>query len=83
MKYYFLFILTHIIVTSVKSQSDDRIVHWELAVPISYSLNERWKLNTTIANRNGFYENEDETGYAKLFSKLHRSHTIRHLSCWE
>lgn len=61
MKYYFLFILTHIIVTSVKSQSDDRIVHWELAVPISYSLNERWKLNTTIANRNGFYENEDET----------------------
>ena len=62
MKYFCLLIFTTLIVTSVRSQADDPSAQLELSVPISYTLNERWKINTTVTNRNGFYENDGEPG---------------------
>ncbi len=67
MRYCLLPTLLCIVTQSGWSQSGDLIGHWELSVPISYTLNERWKFNTTISNRNGLYEEAEEDNAVNFF----------------
>ncbi len=41
--------------------------HWEISVPISYQLTNRWSMNTTLASRTGFYERRLEDTNVNLF----------------
>lgn len=63
-------LLTFIMAISVIetiAQTGELEGHWEIALPVSYSVSERWKMNTTVASRTGFYEQIQEDNRLELF----------------
>ena len=80
MKHLVLLLLAGLAVQSARSQTSDLIAQWELSVPISYTLSDRWKLNTTFTNRNGFYEDsngDDPSNFFVTFIEVTQYATYR------
>ncbi|MEM7106591.1 MAG: DUF2490 domain-containing protein [Bacteroidota bacterium] len=55
--------------TAIKShaQTGELEAHWEIAIPVSYSVSERWKMNTTVTSRTGFYRQVQEADNVEWF----------------
>lgn len=64
-----LFIVPFLVVAApaLLAQTGEREAHWEIAVPVSYTVSERWKMNTTVASRTGFYRQVQADNTLDLF----------------
>ncbi|MEO0553989.1 MAG: DUF2490 domain-containing protein [Bacteroidota bacterium] len=49
------------------AQTGELEAHWEIALPVSYTISERWKMNTTVTSRTGFYRQEQAADNLELF----------------
>lgn len=67
MRTLLLFLFISISAESLRAQTGELEGHWEISVPLSYSVSERWSMNTTLASRTGFYRDDGFDNALDLF----------------